>query len=196
MPLSLPAKTVLYKRHGRIDFVFFPLSGLISSVAGASERIEVGLIGREGMTGLSAVLGVDTSPHECFVQISGEAIRISAPELMQAFEAEADLRKHILLYAREFMLQIAGTALANGKYTIEERLARWLLLCRDRLDGDEIPLTHDFISLLMGVTRPGVTIALNTLERANLVRSARGRITILDRAKLEEIAGEAYAPRK
>ena len=94
------------------------------------------------------------------------------------------------------MLQIAGTALANGKYTIEERLARWLLLCRDRLDGDEIPLTHDFISLLMGVTRPGVTIALNTLERANLVRSARGRITILDRAKLEEIAGEAYAPRK
>ena len=109
MPLSLPAKTVLYERHGRIDFVFFPLSGLISSVAGASERIEVGLIGREGMTGLSAVLGVDTSPHECFVQISGEAIRISAPELMQAFEAEADLRKRSCSRSPGRLLQTANT---------------------------------------------------------------------------------------
>lgn len=194
VPVPLPVRQVLHKPEGRIEFVYFPMSGIASSVAGEPEsRIEVGLIGRDGMTGLSAVLGVDRSPHECFMQIAGDALRVPATELMQAFDAEPGVRKPILLYAAKFMHQIAQTALANGRHTIEERLARWLLMCQDRLDGDEIRLTHEFLSKMLGVTRPGVTIALNTLEAATVIRTHRGSITVLDRATLEEIAGAAYS---
>ena len=194
-PVPLPVRTVLYKPHGRIDWVFFPLSGIASSVGGAPDnRIEVGITGREGMTGLSVVLGVETSPQDCFIQIAGDGLKIAAAELVEAFESEAAVRKPILLYANEFMLQIAHTAVANGRYKVEERLARWLLLCQDRLDSDIVPLTHEFLSVMLGVRRPGVTIALNTLAAANIISNDRARITIVDRSKLEDIAGEAYAP--
>lgn len=92
------------------------------------------------------------------------------------------------------MLQIAHTAVANGKYTVEERLARWLLLCQDRLDSEVVPLTHEFLAVMLGVRRPGVTIALNTLEAANIISNDRARITIIDRPKLNDIAGDAYSP--
>lgn len=193
-PAPLPLRQVLHKPSGLIESVYFPLSGITSSIVGESDnRLEVGLVGRDGMTGLTVVFGVNTSPHESFVQIAGEALCMPASELVQAFDSEPGIRKPILLHARAYMLQIAQTALANGKCTIEERLARWLLMCRDRLDNDEIKLTHEFLSLMLGVTRPGVTIALNTLEGANVIRNDRARITILDRAKLEEIASVAYS---
>ena len=90
------------------------------------------------------------------------------------------------------MLQIAHTAIANGRYNVEERLARWLLLCQDRLDGDVVPLTHEVLSVMLGVRRPGVTIALNTLAAAKIISNDRARITVVDRQKLKDIAGEAY----
>lgn len=177
-----------------ISHVYFPLSAVSSIVTGfGAERIEVGLIGRDGMTGLSVLLGAESSPLECFIQIPGDGLRIAVCEFNRALEAEPVLRKRFLLYARSFMLQTAQTAFANGRCTIEERLARWLLLCQDRLDGNDIRLTHEFLSLMLGVRRPGVTMALHTLEAASLIRNTRACITIRDRPRMKEIAGQAYS---
>ena len=193
-PVAMPVPKVLEAANEPITHVYFPSSAITSVVAGAGEeRIEVGLIGRDGMTGVNVVLGADTTPHECFVQIGGDGYRIAVAELRSALEAEPGVRKHFLLYARSYMLQTAQTALANGRCTIEERLARWLLMSHDRLDGDDVRLTHEFLSLMLGVRRPGVTLALQSLEAADLIRNTRGCITIRDRAKLEEIAGRAYS---
>jgi CRP-like cAMP-binding protein len=193
-PVPMPIRMVLEAANEPITHVYFPSSAVTSVVAGAGEdSIEVGLIGRDGMTGVNVVLGADTTPHQCFVQIAGDGHRLAVAELRSAFDAEPGLRKHFLLYARSFMLQTAHTAFANGRCTIEERLARWLLLSRDRLDSDDILLTHEFLSLMLGVRRPGVTIALQSLEAANLIRNTRGCVTIRDRPKLEEIAGHAYS---
>jgi CRP-like cAMP-binding protein len=194
-PVSLPVREVLESPNKLITHVYFPIDCINSVVAGADEqRIEVGIIGRDGMTGLSIVLGVDASPHECFTQIPGDALRIATHDLNAALETEPMMRKHFLLYIRSFMLQSAQTALANGRYTIEERLARWLLMCRDRLDSNDIPLTHEFLSLMLGVRRPGVTLALQNLETARFIRNRRGCVTVLNRPKLQEIAGVSYSP--
>ena len=159
--VACPVRMVLETPNTPITRVFFPLSCVGSIIAGAgNHRIEVGMIGRDGMTGVSVVLGVDQSPHECFVQIPGDALVLGVSELRRAMEADPSIRKQVLEYARSFMLQTAQTALANGRCNIEERLARWLLMSQDRLDGDDVPLTHEFLSLMLGVTRPGVTIAL------------------------------------
>jgi CRP-like cAMP-binding protein len=193
-PVSLPVREVLETPNEPITHVYFSIGAIASIVAGADgQRIEVGLIGRDGMTGISVLLGADTTPHECFIQIPGNALRIAVPDLNAAIEAEPVLRKHFLLYVRSFLLQIGQTALANGRHTIEERLARWLLMCRDRLDDDDIPLTHEFLSLMLAVRRPGVTIALQTLEAAKFIKNTRGCVTILNRPKLQEIAGASYS---
>jgi CRP-like cAMP-binding protein len=107
-------------------------------------------------------------------------------------EASPSLKALLLRWVQVLMIQTAQSALANGRYTIQERLARWLLMCHDRLDGDDLPLTHEFLSLMLGVRRSGVTEALHVLEGVKIVRTSRGRIHILDREKLEEIAGDCY----
>lgn len=190
----MPLREVLEAPDAPITHVYFPLSAVSSIVTGSGDdRIEVGLIGRDGMTGLSVLLGAESSPHECFIQIPGDGLRIAVAEFNRALDAEPALGKRCLLYARTFMLQTAQTAFANGRCTIEERLARWLLMCQDRLDGNDIRLTHEFLSLMLGVRRPGVTMALQTLEAAGLIHNTRACITIRDRPRLEEIAGPAYS---
>jgi CRP-like cAMP-binding protein len=190
----MPVRMELEVANEPIPHVYFPSSAITSIVAGAGEeRIEVGLVGRDGMTGINIVLGADTTPHECFVQIAGDGHRIAVPEIRSALEEDPAVRRHFLLYARSFMLQTAQTALANGRCTIEERLARWLLMSQDRLDGNDVPLTHEFLSLMLGVRRPGVTVALQSLEAAKLIRNTRGCVTILNRSKLVDIAGTAYS---
>jgi hypothetical protein len=130
--------------------------GLASIVAGNShKRLEVGLIGSEGMTGLPIVLGNDRSPHENFIQVAGEGSRILADKLREAMRQSRSLEKVFLRFAHSFMNQTANTAFSNGTATLEERLARWLLMANDRLEGDEIPLTHEFLSLMLGVRRAG-----------------------------------------
>lgn len=194
-PVALPVRKVLEAADEPIAHLYFPSSAVSSVIAGAGEeRIEVGLIGRDGMTGINVVLGADSTPHECFVQIGGDGHRIATDDFRSVFEAEPALRKHFLLYARSFMLQTAQTALANGRCTIEERLARWLLMSQDRLDGDDVPLTHEFLSLMLGVRRPSVTMALQSLEALKLIRNTRGCVTICNRAKLEDLAGQSYSP--
>jgi CRP-like cAMP-binding protein len=192
-PVSLMQRDVLFEPFQPITHVYFFESGLSSEIAinPDSSRIEVGCIGREGLSGLPVVLGVDTTPHRSFVQADGTALRIQSQHLEQAMEAQPTLRKLLLRYAHVFMIQIAATALADGRYTVDQRLARWLLMSQDRL-GDEITLTHDFLALMLGVRRPSVTDALHVLEGERLIHANRGLITIRDRARLEDMAGGAY----
>ena len=178
-----------------IEQVHFPERGIASIVATTSEngrRLEVGIYGREGMSGTPLVLGSDTTPHEHFYQVAGASNVIGAHKLSSAIRQSASLNTLLLRYVQAFQVQITYTALSNGGYNIEERLARWLLMCHDRIDGDELPLTHEFLGLMLGVRRSSVTLALQTLEGAHVIDARRGRIKIRNRANLEEIAGESY----
>jgi len=191
--VDLPVRKQLENRNKTIEHVYFIERGFASVVAnGTGRSIEVGLIGREGMTGLAVVMGTDRSPHDTFMQAAGDGQRISSAKLRSAMEQSPALHRFFLLYGHAFVVQTAQTALANGRSRIEERLARWLLMAQDRLDGDAVPLTHEFLSVMLGVRRPGVTVALDTLERKGLIRAKRGAVAILNRMGLRKISNGAY----
>jgi CRP-like cAMP-binding protein len=193
--VDLPVRKQLEVRNKRIAHAYFIEKGLASVVANGNRPIEVGMIGREGVTGLSIVLDGNNSNravHETFMQIGGGGQRISADNLLQAIEASVSLHRALLRYAHAFMVQTAQTALANGRSKIEERLARWLLMAADRTDDSALPLTHEFLATMLGVRRSGVTVALQALERTGLIAHRRGVITILDREALEKSSNGTY----
>jgi CRP-like cAMP-binding protein len=195
-PVDLPVRKQIETPKKRIDQVYFIESGFASVVANGASKpsIEVGIIGREGMTGLGVVLGNDRPPHETFVQVAGQAQRISAAKLRAADEQSSTLHRAMLRYAQTFLHQATTTALANGRSKIEERLARWLLMADDRIDGEELPLTHEFLGLMLGTYRPGVTKALQALEKKGLIAARRSAITILNRRALEKRSNGTYVP--
>jgi len=191
VPLEL--RHWLIEAKQAIRSVYFPEYGIVSILADTSAgRIEVGLIGPEGVAGLPVVLGIDQSPHGYMVQAAGEALRIPTQAVRTALRRSPALQAGFLRYAHTLMVQTAQTAYANAAFTIEARLARWILMTDDRLGRDELPLTHDFLSMMLGVRRPGVTIAVQTLEGNRLIRAKRRGITVLDRTGLEELAESAY----
>lgn len=155
-------------------------------------QTEVGIVGREGMVDIATVHGQDRAVHRCFIQIAGSGYRLPSAVLKAAIEEHSDLRHVLLAYAHNFMTQISSTALANASFSIEQRLARWLLLCHDRGDDQVVAMTHEFLSLMLNVRRAGVTTSVQALERAGLVVGRRGAIEIIDRARLEDFAGDAY----
>jgi hypothetical protein len=146
------------------------------------------------MSATSLLLGVDQTPQEMFMQVPGVGLRIEAAAFTAALRQSPSLHASLLKYIQTFTIQTAHTAVSNGSYTIEERLARWLLMCHDRLDTDDLPLTHDFLAIMLAVRRSGVTVAVQTLEGAGMIKGHRGRVTILDRAKLLETANGSYGP--
>jgi CRP-like cAMP-binding protein len=176
-----------------IDEIYFPESGLASIIARTSDgrAAEVGLYGRDGFSGGSLMLGVLHTPHEQVVQMAGSALRIDAVDLISAAAESSSLKSVLLKYVHVAAIQTGYTALANGAYDIQERLARWLLMCDDRAD-DGVRLTHEFLAIMLSVRRASVTVALQTFEAAGLIRADRGLIVLLDRLKLEEVAGESY----
>ena len=178
--VSLELRQVLETANEPITHNYFIDHGIASIVAGNGNhrrRIEVGLVGFEGMTGVAVVLGNDRSPNENFMQVGGEGRRIDSGRLRVAMRESRSMQGVFLNFARSFMNQISSTALSNGTSSIEERLARWLLMAHDRrLDDDTIPLTHEFLSLMLGVRRAGVTVALNVLERKGVINLTRGQI--------------------
>ena len=192
--IELKRGDVVAEPNKPIQYVVFPEDAVISVVASTPDgrRIEVGIIGRDGVTGTSILHGADITPHETFTQIPGSALRMVADDLRTAIRNSRSLHEHLLRYAEAFNVQVAYTALSHGSYTIEERLARWLLMCHDRVDGDDLPLVHEFLSMMLGVRRPGVTIAVQTLEGAGVIQAKRGHIVVRDRARLEEAAGGSY----
>jgi len=196
-PVNLPVRKQIETPKKRIDQIYFIESGFASVVANGTSKpsIEVGIIGREGMTGLGVVLGNDRPPHETFVQVAGQAQRISAAKLRAADQQSSTLHRAMLRYAQTFLHQATTTALANGRSKIEERLARWLLMAADRIDG-ELPLTHEFLGLMLGTYRPGVTKAVQALEKEGLIAARRSAITILNRRALEKRSNGTYVPAK
>jgi CRP-like cAMP-binding protein len=193
-PVPLNQSDVIIQAHSPIEHVYFLEAGVTSIVTRTERdrRIEIGLVGREGFAGVPVLLGADRTPHETFMQIGGAALRIEADAFRHALEQSPSLQKLLLRFVQVFHLQTAQTAACNGSHPVGRRLARWLLMCHDRIDGDELPLTHEFIAVMLGVRRPGVTEALQMLETEQAIRAERRNIVVLDRRKLEETAGDGY----
>jgi CRP-like cAMP-binding protein len=191
--VPLPLHAVLIASRQPITQAHFVEDGLVSLLADTREgRIEVGLTGREGFVGVPVALGVESTPHTAIVQATGEALRISVETLREALDASADLRRVLGGYVQSLIEQVGQTVYANADLTVEARLARWILLTHDRLEQDDLPLTHEVLSKMLGVRRPTVTTATHILEGAGMIRAQRGRITVVDRAKLEDLAGASY----
>jgi CRP-like cAMP-binding protein len=194
-PLTLALRDDLEFPNQPIGRVVFPVSGLLSLIAHQGEyQLEVGIVGRDGMTGTALLLGAEAPSQQCFVQVAGEGVSVETGEFKRALTDRPTLHASFLRYVHALLMQTAQTALANGRCTITERLARWLLMSQDRLGGNEVPLTHEFLSLMLGVRRSGVTEALHILERKGAIGNRRGLITVLRRRKLEDLAAGASRP--
>lgn len=193
-PVRLTPADILITPFRPISHVHFVESGALSVVAGAEPRtsIEVGVIGREGMSGLSVALGTADAPLLVSVQMTGTAQRAPSSVFRDACRRSPELHGVVLRYAKVFAIQTAETARANGRFNVEARLARRLLMAHDRMDGDDIVLTHDHLATALGVRRPGITVALHVLEGHRMIRSKRGLIQILNREALEAAALGAY----
>jgi CRP-like cAMP-binding protein len=180
----------------KIRNIYFIEEGMASviAVAGGADRrqTEVGIVGYEGVTGIAALLGADRTPHETLMQIAGRGYCITAERMRALMNQSKTLSQAIYRYAHTFSIQSSQTLLANTLGTVEERLARWLLMSQDRLKQAEIKLTHEFLALMLGVRRPGVTIALHRLEDLGLVSSKRGSTTVLSRDGLRKYAKGFY----
>ena len=192
--LPLVLRQSLEKANQPIENVYFPEDG-IASVVGGSEsvgQIEIGIIGKEGMTGLMVVMGNDRSPYDTFVQVAGSALVLSAKNLRSAMKQSSTLRDLLLHNVQVFMIQTSQTALANASALLSQRLARWLLMVEDRLSTKQIPLTQEFLAIMLGVQRPGVSIALADLASRGFISSKRRLIVILDRPALEKFTNGSY----
>ena len=193
-PVELTRGEVLIRANEPIESILFPDSGIISivSLTKNKRRIEVGIFGHEGMADGSLLAGVDRVPFESFVQVAGRGRQITAQLFLQALLERPNIAKLLLRYTHVFGIQVAQTALTNSNYTLEQRLARWLLMCHDRVDGDEVPLTHAVLGIMLGVRRSGVTKATQMLQGNGVINARRGHITILDRTALIALAGSSY----
>ena len=192
--VTLSHRQALSKPGMPIDDVYFVQDGMVSLVQPLENgaMIEVGMIGNEGFVGVPVLLGADTSPLEAMVQIPGSALRMQA----SAFREEVDHRRILLglllRYTQALHIQVSLSAGCNGRHTLPERLARWLLMARDRASSDDLPLSHEFLSMMLGVRRAGVTVTVGTLKSAGLINNSHGRVTIIDRQGLEAASCECY----
>ena len=195
-PIELARGDVLIRPDKPITSVVFPVSGIVSIVARTEDhhRIEIGIIGREGMTDGSLLTGIDRIPHELFVQVAGEGLRIDADALLKLCDERPSLRNLLARWVHVLGVQTAQTTVSNSGFNVEARLARWLLMCQDRLGGDEVGLTHEFMGIMLAVRRSSVTLATQTIEGTGIIKAERGLITIRNRAALEDLAGNSYGP--
>ena len=193
-PVELHVHTTLAAPGERPRFIYFPESGIVSVVAIMEPRrqAEVGLYGRDGFSGAAQLLGAESSPHDHYTQTAVQALRIPTDQLLRHAAESPGLRCLLLRYVHVLMVQTAQTGSANGLYNIEQRLARWLLMVHDRLDSDNLAVTHETLSTMLGVRRSSVTVALHRLEGAKLVAARRGRVVVLDRPRLVALARSGY----
>ena len=193
-PVELRHRATLFRTGDPLAAAWFPLAGYVSLLATFEngDAVEVGMAGTEGMVGLSLLLGVDRSPVEAIVQSEGRALRIDAEPLRRIAEERPGLRAVLLQYTHVFHMLVTMTAACNARHLLEQRLARWLLMAHDRTEGDEFPITHEFLSLMLGVRRAGVTVAAGALQRAGLVRYDQGRMQVTNREGLERAACECH----
>jgi len=193
--VAMDTGMILEEPDQPIEQIFFPMSGITSMIVSGGQnqrRIEAGLFGCEGMSGTSILLGAPSTPNELRVQVPGHARMISTDRLRELLTQSPGLQQHFLKFVQAPFIQTSHTALSNKSGSLEERLARWLLMCHDRVEGDRLLLTHDFIAIMLGTRRAGVTEGTQILEGKGVIRAKRGEITVLDREGLEEEAGGSY----
>ena len=193
-PVKLARGFVVAEPDEPVRTVYFVERGVISIVARSPEglEIEAGIYGRDGFGPVAPLMDIDTAGALNIVQVPGDGWAISTEAFTSAVDASASLRKLLTRYVQTLMLQVAHTALANGVHQVDERLTRWLLMVNDRMDGSEFPLTHELISVMLGVRRPSVTTSLHVLEGNGFIHAERGCIVIKDRAAMERFAGDSY----
>ena len=193
-PVPLPVKQVLHQPGDHLDFAYFPETGMVSIVLPLEHggTIEVGPVGSEGMLPIAPVLGGTVASSEAIVQLEGSALRMPADILRHRLDSNEALRRHFGRYAHSFHQQVLQTAACNGAHSLQQRCARWLLLARHRIGSDDLPLTQEFLSMMLAVRRSGVTTAAGELQQAGLIRYRHGHIRVLDPAGLEEVSCECF----
>ncbi|HEX7998552.1 MAG TPA: Crp/Fnr family transcriptional regulator [Pyrinomonadaceae bacterium] len=195
--ISLPLEVSLYQSGDAIEYVYFPGDGIVSLVTTMKDgtTIEVGLIGKDGMVGIPVLLGDDIAFEQAIVQIAGDAMRMKSDVLKKDLRTNhSPLLTQLLLYTRTLMKQVTQTAACNRLHTVEQRLSRWLLLCHDRMESDELLLKQEFIANMLGTRRASVGSAASGLQAQGLISYSRGHINILNRKELEAFACECYTP--
>ncbi|MBD2039389.1 Crp/Fnr family transcriptional regulator [Microcoleus sp. FACHB-672] len=185
---------VLYNPNELIEFVYFPTQGVVSLLYAMEDgsTVEVGIVGAEGMVGIPVILGGMKTTNLALVQVAGYGMRLKASLLKSEFERGGVLQTLLLRYSQALLSFVSQTAACNRLHTLEERLSRWLLLVQHRLQSDELPLTQEYISQMLGTRRSGVTVAAGTLQQAGIISYKRGKINILNQENLEATACECY----
>jgi CRP-like cAMP-binding protein len=192
-PFALPVEAVLYEADSPITHVYFPTSGCVSMVNVMEEgAVEVGTIGFEGFAGLPLLLDDDRMPTRAFVQLSGNSFRMQAAAFHRSLDRNPAFLRLLNRHSLALYNQAAQSVACNRLHTLESRCARWLLMTHDRMRMEPFSLTHEFLSYMLGVHRPAVTLAAGVLQRAGLIRYTRGKVTVLDRAGLEAVACACY----
>lgn len=192
-PITLRLRDVLYERHEEIEHVYFPTTGCVSMIHTTDDgSVEVGTIGLEGLVGVPVLLRANSEPTRALVQVEGEAYRISANAFREVVAQSTHMERMFLRYAMALFNQVAQSVACNRLHSLEERCARWLLITHDRVDGNEFKLTQEFLSYMLGVHRPAVTLAAGILQKAGFIRYSRGNITVTDRPGLEGASCTCY----
>jgi CRP-like cAMP-binding protein len=193
-PIKHPIDDVLYEFRGPINYLYFPTGAVMSAltIMADGSAIEVATVGREGLIGHTVVAGDRTSANRLIVQIPDGSLRIETKVFQNEFAYSGPLRDLLGKYNTAFMAQVSQSVACNGLHQLEKRCCRWLLMTRDRMDSDDIPLTHEFLGFMLGVRRASVSDVLAPLQTAGLLRSHRGVITLLNRGGLESLSCECY----
>jgi CRP-like cAMP-binding protein len=192
--VSLPNHLVLHDGGGKLEFAYFPNRGLISLVVVMKDgkTAEAGIVGNEGFTGTLAAVGLNRSPLQAVVQITGNGFRVKVRALQNTLESAPRLQWMLSRYAAIRGMQVAQTAACNRLHDVVQRLARWLLMTQDRVDSESLSITHDFLATMLGTDRPSVSLAAGVLQRKELIEYTRGAVKIVNRKKLEHSACECY----
>jgi CRP-like cAMP-binding protein len=193
-PVKLAFGEILYESHAQIRHVYFPIDCFVSmlTTVDAGRAAEVGLIGSEGMIGIPMALGVAVSPFRAVVQGGGTAMRLKTVDFRRNFSNSAALKKEVFLFTHLLMIQVAQTAACNRFHVVTQRMARWMLMTRDRVNSSEFRITQEFLALMLGVRRVGVSAAMCRLRERKLIDYRRGTVTILDHEGLIEGACVCY----
>lgn len=193
-PVSLKLGDVLYESGDKLSFALFPTTAVVSLLYLMEDggTAEIGIIGNDGILGIALFLGGDTTTSRAIIQSAGEGLRMKPNDLQEEFARAGRFQNLLLRYTQAIMTQISQTAVCNRLHAVEEQLCRWLLLSHDRLDSDQLVMTHDLISNMLGVRREGVTLAAQKLAEKKLIKNTRGTISIVDRQGLENAACECY----